>query len=445
MSSSFLLLPSTIRGAVILLLAGWTIGGCRAGPGLTAVPLQDAPCRPTADKLLADGLAVALTKRDEAAAANPRPLHILTVTGGIEGTPFTAGVLAGWTKSGTRPQFDVVTGISGGALIGAYAFLGPKYDSHLQRLALSLRASDLVKVRPLCCWLRSGALASSKPSERLLQTEVNDCFLADLRQAHAEGRRFFVGTMNLYTKQLVTWDVGAIAASGRPDADDLVRKVLLAAVAWPGLVPPVEFNVEVNGRWYHEEHYDGGLAAMTFVRFGSHPGWTERGARARPGCLAGSDLYVLANRKLHSEPAPVPKGALSRTMNSLTAMFESLTRSDIARLYALCSVSGMRFHLLAVPQEFPEEPLGIGDLYPREARQLFEIGYQMSAGRPPWRLTPPEAEPGEDSALESRKKRAVPTQQERLVLMKAPPIVGQSFFVLAAKASPQDAKNRSVG
>jgi hypothetical protein len=360
------------------------------------------------EKALADGLAAALTKLDKASPAELRPLHVLAVTGGAEGAPFTAGVLAGWTKSGTRPQFDVVTGISGGALIGAYAFLGPKYDSHLKRLALSLRASDLVKVRPVCCLLRYGAFASSKPSERLLQTEVNDCFLADLRQAHAEGRRFFVGTMNQYTKHLVTWDVGAIASSGRPDADELVRKVLLAAIAWPGLVAPVEFNVEVNGRCYHEEHCDGGLATMTFVRFGSLAGWTEQGARAGPGCLAGSDLYVLANRKLHAEPGPVPKGALPRTMNSLTAMFESRTRSDIARLYSLCSISGMRFHLLAVPQAFPEEPLGIGELYPREARQLFEIGYQMSAGCPPWRLTPPEAEPGDDPALESRTKRPIP-------------------------------------
>jgi hypothetical protein len=353
------------------------------------------------EKSRVDGLAAALALLDNAPPVHPRPLHVLAMTGGIEGAPFTAGVLVGWTKSGTRPQFDVVTGISGGALIGAYAFLGPKYDAHLQRLALSLSASDLVKIRPVCCMLRNGAFASSKPSERLLQTEINDCFLADLRQAHAEGRRFFVGTMNLQTKQLVTWDVGAIASSGRADADELVRKVLLAGIAWPGLVPPVEFNVEVNGRCYHEQHYDGGLTAMTFVRLGA----SERDAPARPGWLAGSNLYVLANRKLYSEPAPVPKGALARTMASLTAMFGALTRADIARLYTQCAVSGMRFHLLAVPQEFPEEPLGIGDLYPREARQLFEIGYQMSTSHPPWRLTPPEAEPGEDPILRACPKK----------------------------------------
>jgi hypothetical protein len=310
--------------------------------------------------------------------------------------PFTGGVLVGWTKSGTRPNFDVVTGISGGALIGAFAFLGPKYDSQLQHLILTVRNSDVIKVRPVSCLLRDGSFGSAKPAEQLLRTEINDSFLADLRQAHAEGRRFFVGTINLYTKQLVTWDVGAIASSGRPDAGDLVRKVFLAAIAWPGLVPPVEFDVEVNGRRYHEQHYDGGLSAMTFLHLGPPPNSPERGSLVRPGWLAGSDLYVLANRKLYSDPAPVPKRALSRTMASLTVMFESLVRSDIARLYSFCAVSGMHFHLLAVPQECHEESLGMGNLYPADTRPLFEIGFQMGARSPLWQLAPPGGEPGED-------------------------------------------------
>src|SRR5207244_2203406 len=52
-----------------------------------------------------------------------RPLNVLAVSGGGKYAAYAAGLLQGWTQSGTRPQFDVVTGISSGALIAIYAFL----------------------------------------------------------------------------------------------------------------------------------------------------------------------------------------------------------------------------------------------------------------------------------------------------------------------------------
>jgi hypothetical protein len=386
---------------LILVLAGVGVFGCKASPKGDPSLLHDASSQaresyPEVEKPVAEGLAAALAMPAGARPASPQPLQVLALTGGVAAAPFAAGVLVGWTDSGTRPTFDVVTGISSGALIGAYAFLGPKYDPNLKRLILTLTTSDLIKIQPLRHVFRDGAFGSAAPAERLIQSEVNDGFLADLRQAHAEGRRFFVGTMDLQTKQLVIWDIGAIVSSGRPDAADLVRKVFLAAISWPGLLPPIEFNVEANGHCYHEQHYDGGASAMAFVRFGPLPGWPQRGAPARPGWLKGSNLYVLACRKLYSDPAPVRKRALSRTLAYVAATFEALNRADLARLYSFCAVSGMQFHLLALPQEVPEEPLSFGNMFPKDARPLFETGYQMGANGPPWRLTPPGSEPGEE-------------------------------------------------
>jgi hypothetical protein len=169
----------------------------------------------------------------------------------------------------------------------------------------------------------------------------------------------------------------------------------LASIAWPGFVPPVEFNVEVNGHWYHEQHYDGGPAAMAFMRSGPLAKWPEQGGRAQSAWLPGSNLYVLACRKLYANPAPVPKRALPRLMSSVGAIFEALTRADIARLYAVCTLTGTPFHLLAVPQDSPEESISVGDMYPKEPQILFDKGYQMGAAGPPWRLTPPELEPGD--------------------------------------------------
>ncbi|HEY7153528.1 MAG TPA: patatin-like phospholipase family protein [Gemmataceae bacterium] len=396
------LLPSRVRGAMFLVLAGTGVLGCRTCPKDDPPPVQDAPCQsrecyPAVEAATADGLAASLAASSAIPPACPRPLQVLALSGGVAGAPYTAGVLVGWTEAGTRPMFDVVSGISSGSLIGGFAFLGPRYDPELRRLILNLKTSDLFKFRPLSCMLCDGAFGSAGPAKKLIRQVFHDEFLADLRQAHAEGRRFFIGTMSLQTKRLVTWDIGAIASSGRPDADELVRKVLLAAISWPGAFPPVKFDVEVNGHCYHELHCDAGAAAMTFVRFGALPGCPGRCTPIRLGSLAGSQLYVLASRKLYSDPEPVSEHALCRLGLSVSAIFEALTRADIARLYSFCALSGMRFHLLALPADYHGKPPSFKCLYPREASQLFEMGHQMGVKGPCWRHTPPGAEPGEEA------------------------------------------------
>jgi hypothetical protein len=391
-----------VRNLVMLAMAGTAIWGCQASSCDVLSPVLEARSQesdhyPAVEKPVADSLAAALAANATVPATSPRPLQILVLSGGVDGAPYTSGVLVGWSQSGKRPTFDVVTGVSSGALIGVYAFLGPKYDADLQRLMLTLKTADLVKLRPVSSVLLNGSASSTKPAERLLRTEINDGLLADLRQAHAAGRRFFVATMAMQTKRVVIWDIGAIASSGRTDADELVRKVLLASFSYPGLAPPVEFKLEMNGRCYCEENCDAGLVAMAFVRFGPMPGWPEQGAPAGAGWLAGSNLYVLASRKLYSDPEPVPQCALSRGRTAMNAALDALAQAQIDGLYSVCAVSGMRFHLLAMPQELARKPVAITELFPADAPQLFAIGYQMGASGPGWRLTPPGAELGEES------------------------------------------------
>ncbi|MHB1424190.1 MAG: patatin-like phospholipase family protein [Gemmataceae bacterium] len=404
------LLASLARGIVFLVLAGVGAFGCSSVPSGRPAPLPEGKelnkhklevKTEESALILTSGLPPPTSENDKPTAEGPpaslnmpalvpptisRPLQVLALSGGVAGVPFTAGVLVGWTRTGTRPTFDQVTGISSGSLIGCYAFLGPKYDARMQELVLSLNTSDLIKFRPLCCMLFDGSFGSAKPSERLIRRAYDDAFMDDLRRAYAEGRRFFVGTMNLETKRLTIWDIGAIASSGRPNANDLVRKVLLAAVSWPGAVPPVAFDIEVNGHCHREEHCDAGSVAMALPALGP-----------LPICPTGSDLYVFASRKLYSEAEAVPKCAFHRLKPSVTAIFEALTRSDICNIYSQSLVSGFRFHLLSVPQDYRGEAPSIAHLYPKEAPQLFEIGYHIGSSGPCWRRTPPGAEAGEDA------------------------------------------------
>lgn len=400
MSTLRRLLAAYVRGALVLALAAGACG-CRTcpaekGPIPSYVPGPLSERYPLLDTTVAEGLAAALCRGPAVAPACGRPLQVLSISGGVAGVPHSAGVLVGWSASGTRPTFDVVNGISSGSLVGAYAFLGPKYDARLQQMILTMTGGDLIRFRPLYYLSFCGAFGSAAPLERVIERAMDEEFMADLRQAHAEGRRLFIGTMNLRTKRLTVWDLGAIACSGRPDADCLVRKVLLAAVSWPGAMQPVAFDMEVNGHHYREEHCDAGSVAMAFVRFGAMPGWPPPCA-VKPGFLAGSNLYLLVSRKLYSDPEPVCCSAFSRLAVSFTTLFEALTRADVNHLYSVCAITGMRFHVLALPAEFHGSKPSFSSVYPKESRQIFEMGYQAGVHGPPWRLIPPGAGPGEDA------------------------------------------------
>jgi hypothetical protein len=318
------------------------------------------------------------------------PLNVLVLSGGGKFSAFSAGVLVGWTESGTRPTFDVVTGISSGALEATLAFLGPKYDHVLRECFSMTRTSDLFSIRPLYHLLTKGSLASADRLERRLGVVLDEPLLADLREAHASGRRLFIGTCNLRTKRLVVWDVGAIASSGKPDAAKLIRKILVAACSMPGLVPPVRIEVEVNGKRYIEEHSDGGTAAVAFLRFGPLAAWPPPGSPCH-GWLTDSNLYVLAAGKLYSDPVCGKMGLFQDIQAAVSSGLHAVHRGDLRHLRTFCAVSGMKYHLVSMPADVDVESTTM-TFKPAELERMYEIGRKMSAQGICWRHTPPGGE-----------------------------------------------------
>ena len=73
--------------------------------------------------------------------------NYLAISGGGANGAFGAGLLVGWTEAGTRPEFDFVTGISTGALIAPFAFLGPAYDDQLKAVYTQYSTSDMIEKR----------------------------------------------------------------------------------------------------------------------------------------------------------------------------------------------------------------------------------------------------------------------------------------------------------
>jgi predicted acylesterase/phospholipase RssA len=386
------------RVPLLLLACAALAAGCAAGRRSAAPPLtrDSAYFQPGAvdeARPLETEMLRALAERGRVANASPdpaaRPKAYLALSGGGKFGAFTAGVLGGWSAAGDRPQFDVVTGVSTGALIATYAFLGPEYDRATAELFTSVTTRDVYRRRPVGALFWSDAAASSAPLKRLIDCHVDDDIIARVARAHAAGRRLYVGTTNLDARKFVIWDMGAIAASGRPDAKDLYRSVLLASASVPGLLPPVEIAAETPDGHITELHADGGTTAGVFLHVPS-PG----GAAACPP--AGSSVYVIVAGKLYADPAVTDRRTVRVAESALSSVVYAQTRAELFRISSLCAYARMNFRLASLPQDFPVGADAMS-FDAEELRRLYEAGYAAASGGKAWRDTPPGARPEEEN------------------------------------------------
>lgn len=338
-------------------------------------------------------LAFAERSRLAAKPAVPFPKKsILVLTGGGSYGAYSAGVLCGWTQTGTRPEFDVVTGISTGALIGAFAFLGSGEDDELQRSYTTLRNRDIYRRNRLLPSLLSEALADTKPLAQVIAKTASDERLRRFAAEHQKGRRFYVGTTDLDARRAVVWDMGAIASRGTPEGNELFRSVLLASASIPGFFPPVRIPVTVDGKRYVERHIDGGTTSSMFFApphvQGAPPGPMP------PGWLHDSNVYVLVAGKMYPDPTPVKPRTFSIISSSISTVVYDQTRSDLHKLFLLCAMTGMNYNVAVTPKEVTV-PESSTEFDPAAMSRLFCAGAEWARGGPPWRITPPGYEPGE--------------------------------------------------
>lgn len=390
-----------IVGLVLLAAAvGCTPGGKRLPstrvpsdprPGQTVPPLPDPE-----PVIVAAAAAV-----PEAVPAAPK--NVLVLSGGGSYGAYSAGVVCGWTRSGGRPEFDVVTGVSTGALIAPLAFLGADGDADLQKFYTQVRARDVFTVRNLATVPFRDAVANTVPLRKIVEGNLTPDRIDAIAAAHKKGRRLFVGTTNLETKRFVVWDLGAIAAkagaSAGPDRPrdgagattvrHLIVDILVASCSVPGVFPPVPIAVEVDGRPHHETHVDGGVSAPLFLPTGVFDAVRPKHAGDPP-----ANLYVLVAGKFFPDPAPVKPRVLKVLSASVGAHFSGHSRAEVANLYHLAKLSGVKFHLTAVPADLAVPDSGI-DFDPEGMNRLFVAGLDVGLAGPKFATAPPERSPGD--------------------------------------------------
>lgn len=327
------------------------------------------------DEALAGGAPLRDSNRD-----GRRDYTILALSGGGAHGAYGAGVLVGWSERGDRPDLDVVTGVSTGALAGALVFAGPEYDDVLAETYTGITRDDVFLIRPLGIF--GSAVGDNAPLRRRVREVVDGPFIDEVAREHRRGRRFFVATTDLDRARVTVWDMGRMALSAHPDREERFEDVIIASAAVPVLFPPV-FVPTVDGG--HAMHVDGALTEPILLRqhmFDS--------VRAIAGRGVDIDVHVVVNNRIAVNR---PGGDLEPTVPSIAA--SSLRTLDAAMLHRTLVLdfqrarrAGATFRMTAIPADAEEKAKAI-EFDREEMRRLFETGRQAVLDGTAWSDEPP--------------------------------------------------------
>lgn len=340
------------------------------------------------EAMLQDGMAGLEKERAFLARSGQKgrlpPAIFLAISGGGDNGAFGAGLLIGWTEAGDRPEFKIVTGISTGALIAPFAYLGPDYDNELRTVFTTISASDVLEERNVLAALFDDAMADNAPLWKLVGRFVNDDMLRAIAREHEKGRFLLIGTANLDARRAVVWNMGVIAASRDPKALGLFRSILVASAAIPGAFPPVMIDVEAQGTRYQEMHVDGGAMAQVIL----YPASINlRNESERRGITRERRLYIIRNARLDPEWASVERQTLSIVGRAIQSLIHTQGIGDLYQIYLIAERDGVDYNLAYIPQTF--DAAHEEEFDTKYMRALFDTAYKMSRTGYPWHKTPP--------------------------------------------------------
>jgi predicted patatin/cPLA2 family phospholipase len=317
-----------------------------------------------------------------------KPHNYLAISGGGANGAFGAGLLVGWTATGKRPEFTMVTGVSTGALSAPFAFLGSDYDDELKAVYTATTTEDIADQRNPIAIAFGDSMADTTPLRKLIAKYVDTEMIDAIAREHNTGRRLFIGTVNLDAGRSVIWNIGAIATSNYPGKVELIREVLRASASIPVIFAPVVISVEAEGQQYDEMHVDGGTGSQVFV----YPAAVDWTSMTRLLKVQGKPrVYVIRNSFLEPDYRGIKRNVLpiaSRTINSL---IRTQGIGDLYQIFSLCKRDGNDFNLAYIPSDFIEKPSEAFD--PVYMGKLFDLGYQMAREGYPWKKVPPGYHP----------------------------------------------------
>ncbi len=319
--------------------------------------------------------------------------YFLSVSGGGANGAYGAGVINGWTKSGRRPTFTIVTGVSTGALIAPFAFLGPDYDWVLSEVYNTHGTEDLVSMRAFLPSLFSDAFFDSKPLKRRIAAYLTMEEMQAIAVEHDRGRILLIGTTDMDALRPVIWNIGKIARQGTPKALELIQRIILASASIPVAFPPVVINMARDGKVYQELHSDGGVTNQVFL---FPPGLDWQGFASHYNIPRKPDLYIIRNDRMAAKYETTRARLKPLASRSIDSLIRTQGIGDLFRLYVTAQLNDFHYYLSHVPDDYQRETDELFD--PDYMRPLFQIGYEQGKRGGCWVSKPPGlAAPSEDA------------------------------------------------
>lgn len=392
--------PQAVSRWVMALAMTLTLAACAAFDRGSAVPPAERRVAKVMDipnarffvdepEAMSAEQARAITREAKSLGASPGGVlptaHLLALSGGGDGGAFGAGLLAGWTAHGDRPKFKLVTGVSTGALIAPFAFLGSAYDAALTDVYTNIDPSKVYERRFFITGaLTDDALSDTAPLYTTISRHVGADMLAKIAAEYEKGRLLLIQTTDLDAGRPVLWNIGAIAASGHPEALDFVRHILLASASIPAIFPPVMFDVQANGKAYQEMHVDGGAVSQAFL---VPPSVNARANLERSGYHRNVVAYVVRNARLTTEWNDNEKQTLPIAKRAVSTLINYNGVGDLYRIYLVTRRANAAFNLAYIGDDFQASHKEEFD--PGYMRALYRYGYDRAAKGYPWERTPP--------------------------------------------------------
>jgi predicted acylesterase/phospholipase RssA len=315
-------------------------------------------------------------------SSRPGSVSYLALSGGGADGAYGAGVLNGWTAAGTRPEFSVVSGVSTGALIAPFAFLGPAYDATLRDVYTSGVAERLLNAPSIVHAVFGSGLFGNTRLRELVARYVGQDMLGAIAAEHAKGRRLLVVTTNLDTQRTVIWDMGRIASIRSTQALILFRDVLAASASIPVVFPPMLIDAEANGHRFQEMHVDGGVTAPVLTlpeAFLLRNGALGRGLRM--------NIYVLVNDKVERDFQLVPNSTIDIAARTSASVTKTQIRSVLHETYDFARRNNFGFNLAYIDKDLPAPAsFGFDASY---MRALYQYGYDKAKTGDFWAKSPP--------------------------------------------------------
>lgn len=308
-------------------------------------------------------------------------LNILALSGGGANGAFGAGVLIGLEDSGQLKDYSIVTGISAGALMAPFVFVGGDTFPKMKEVMLNISDDSLLGKKKFLNTVFKDAFTDGENLYEFIVEAFPEPMIEQIADRHRSGKRLFIGSTHFDSGELVIWNVGAIANSDMPDKSDLIYKILAASASIPGVFPPQFIDVEHDGERLEELHVDGGLATQVFF---NPSNFDYQQISNALGLEKAPQLDVIRNGVLKAPYHSLEDKGLDLVAKSLSSLTIAQTRGDLYRMKYISEINDIDMQFTYIEHDFGYAKQTKDMFDQNYLRTIYKYGYDKATQGTPW-------------------------------------------------------------